>query len=127
MQSYQPMEVVKAGEILAAEGSDSKDVFILYDGELGIFKGDLVVSTINKKGSVVGEMGVILEHSRTATIKALSDSRVVRMEFNLEDLLKNQPALFLRIVKTLAERLKQTTQDYWYLTELSLTESDKYF
>ena len=45
----------------------------------------------------------------------------------LEDLLKNQPALFLRIVKTLAERLKQTTQDYWYLTELSLTESDKYF
>jgi len=72
-------------------------------------------------------MGAILNHPRTATIKALSDSIVIKMEFDLEELIKNQPKLFSRIVRTLAERLMKLTEDYRHLTELTTIENEEYF
>jgi len=49
METFQAMETYNTGDILIPEGSNDKDVFILYKGELGVFKGDLMLTTINKK------------------------------------------------------------------------------
>ena len=87
MASFKTMETYKAGDILTFEGSNDKHLFILYKGELGIYKGDLLLTVVNERGAVLGEMGAILNHPRTATIKAMTDSEVVNMEFDIEEII----------------------------------------
>ena len=127
MPSLKAMEHYKAGDILTFEGSNDKHLFILYQGELGIYKGDLLLTTVNEKGAVLGEMGAILNHPRTATIKAMSDSTVVNMEFDLEEIIKTQPDLALKIIRSLAERLMILTEDYRHLMQLTTIENESFF
>ena len=111
------MKVFKKDQVIAFETSKEEKLFILVDGRIGIFKGNLKVAEFNEPGTIVGEIAIILRHQRTATIKAMEDSNVIVVETTIEDLIKNFPDITVKIIKNLAERLTATTDDYWKLSE----------
>lgn len=113
----QTMKLFKKDSIVATEGTKDSQLFILVDGRIGIFKGNLKVAEFSQPGTIVGEIGIILKQARTATIKVLEDSNVIVYDATIEDMIRNFPDITLKIMKNLAERLAITTKDYWKLSE----------
>lgn len=76
---------VPAGDVLAHEGADEHDFYVLLDGELtvSVSLGDgaapLDVGTIRPGGSF-GEMGALLGDRRTASVAAARASKLLRLD-----------------------------------------------
>ncbi|NJN55106.1 MAG: cyclic nucleotide-binding domain-containing protein [Anaerolineae bacterium] len=67
-----------AGQLLFSEGSLADRAYILYAGELEVVKNvdgrEMHIDTQAKPGTVIGEMALLEETTRLATIRALQDS-----------------------------------------------------
>ncbi len=110
------METTKAfnsGEIVIAEGTKGTSAFVILSGNAEVIKrwGDReVVIAILGEGQVFGEMGLIEDHPRSATVKASSELKVRlidRDHFN--ELLRTKPSVLIPILKSLFERLRQAS------------------
>jgi len=101
----------QAGDIVCREGDSGEYIYILKKGSLGVYKNDNLVSQYEIPGTILGEISIILGESRTASIKALTPSTVSVIRLSLKDLVRNFPSFTVRILKTLAERLKDTTEE----------------
>jgi hypothetical protein len=100
---------VKAGEILFREGEPSDSVYLILGGEVEVLRdlGDRRIRLGTRRaGQIVGEMGVIRDQPRSATIRVVSDAKVSRIA--KEQFLAafgGKDKLALRILKMLCERL----------------------
>jgi CRP/FNR family transcriptional regulator, cyclic AMP receptor protein len=140
LQNFSDVElvsVVKAGQVLEilpntmllTEGEESNSLIVILDGEAEVLKGDLkhqphCIAKIGK-GSVIGEMGLLLNIPRTSSVRSLTPCRifVLNREAFVEILARDESTGFklcLPIAKTLAERLQIVTED---LVKL-LTQND---
>ena len=107
------------GDILCAEGDESKDLYLLLDGKLEVLKGQKKVAEVVESGSPVGEISFLLEARRTATVRAVSDGRAICIpKDQIEQFLKEFPALAWKIPRVLAARLDEETQAFQGLSEL---------
>ncbi len=111
------MKFYKKDEILASEGDPKGCMFVIVDGALGVFKGDIKLEEFEEKGAVVGEMSIILNKPRTATIKALTDTHVIEINTSLDELCHKYPDVVRKIIINLSERLRLTTEEYRQVTE----------
>lgn len=108
------MDVIKAfkpDERIIEEGQKGTSAYVILSGTVEVFKksGDKEVSlgTLGE-GQVFGEMGLIEDHPRSATVKARSEIKVriiSREDFN--ELLRKKPSFLIPIMKNLFERLRQ--------------------
>ena len=99
------------GDSVCRQGDSGQYIYILKKGSLGIYKDDNLVSQYDIPGTILGEISIILGDTRTATIKALTASTVSVIRLSLVDLVKSFPSFTVKILKTLAERLKDTTEE----------------
>jgi CRP/FNR family transcriptional regulator, cyclic AMP receptor protein len=113
----QTMKFYKKDQVVATEGIKENRLFILVDGRIGVFKGSLKVAEFSDAGTILGEMAVILKQPRTASLKALEDTNIIVFDVTSEELIGTFPDITLKIMKNLAERLTNTTKDYWKLSE----------
>jgi PAS domain S-box-containing protein len=108
-----------AGDILCAEGNESKDLYLLLDGRLEIMKGQKKVAEVVESGAPVGEISFLLEARRTATVRAVSDGRAACIpKDQIEQFLQEFPSLAWKIPRVLAARLDEETQAFQGLSEL---------
>jgi len=117
------MDLVKKyekGQTLVQEGSKDQVLFVIARGRLGVFKGDKQVAEISGKGEIVGELAVILRQPRLASVRALEDSYVVPVEGDLDNLVESHPDIVKAVLYSLAEKLTQTTREYWTLAETAV-------
>ena len=105
------------GETIIKEGEASEGLFVLLQGKVGVYKRDLSVAEIKQRGTVFGELGLILGVPRTATIQALEPTFVLFVKISIEELVTHHPQLTKKILKGLAERLSTTTEMWWYVSE----------
>lgn len=99
------------GEILFAEGDTSQDIYVLLQGTLAVYKDDKKLSMISEPESVVGEMAYLLGEKRTATVKAVTAVKAVRIPAEqISGFLSDFPTLAPKISQTLAQRLHETTK-----------------
>ncbi len=103
------MRFFNKGETLAYEGEPAETLFVLQDGKIGIFKNNKLITEISGKGSIIGELSLILNQERSASIIALEDSSVLEIKVTAEDLIVKYPEVALQILKNLAKRLVKTT------------------
>tara|TARA_B110000467_G_C18119997_1_gene367295 strand:+ start:315 stop:686 length:372 start_codon:yes stop_codon:yes gene_type:complete len=103
----------KKGEVIIEEGSSSKDAYIIELGSVEVSKrsesGNIQVLTKLDKNDIFGEMGMIDQLPRSATVRALEDCSISVMTpdtFNL--LAKRNPKALMPILKVLAKRLRNT-------------------
>ena len=105
----------KKGDIVCREGDIGNEMYILMEGSLNVYVGEQKIAEIKNKGSIIGEIAVLLGYSskkyekRTATVKAKEDSKVIVIPGpNLEPVIKKDSSLIVHITKTLSERLPET-------------------
>jgi CRP/FNR family transcriptional regulator, cyclic AMP receptor protein len=98
---------VPAGTELTHEGRHEGSVFIVVSGSIGIERGGRMVDTIGP-GGFFGEIAAIDGGPRTATGRALEDTRVVALSpRQLNDVLDESPELRTIVMTAMEERLAQ--------------------
>ncbi len=105
------MRFYKKGETLSYEGDSAKTLFVLQSGKIGIFKHNKLITEISESGSIIGELALILNQERSASIIALEDSAVLEIKVTAEDLVIKYPEVTLQILRNLAKRLVKTTNE----------------
>jgi class 3 adenylate cyclase len=96
---------VPHGRVLITQGDAPDALWILQQGRLKVHVGDVVIREVTGE-SIIGEFALLLGESRTASITALEDSALYRLDacvFN-ERLLGNL-AITRGILKSLATRV----------------------
>lgn len=98
--------VFRRGEVILREGADANGLYLLGQGEVTVTVGDTEVGRIAAP-SHFGDLGLLLAR-RTATIRAATDVRVLRLPREpFEELVRDRPQLALAVATTVAERFDQ--------------------
>ncbi len=109
----------ETGETLFFEGDDSQDIYVLVSGKLDVLKGTKKIADISKEGVVFGEMSFLLGEKRTATVKAMTDVKAIRVpKENVNTFLKEFPEVVTVVAKFLAKRLDATSQTLFGFREV---------
>lgn len=104
----------KEGEIFFFEGEQGDEMFIIQDGSVGVYKK---VQNLNKEiailrsGDFFGEMSLILNEPRSATIKALDKTSVIVINKDtFTQMLADNNKIAIKMVEALAARVKETDE-----------------
>lgn len=108
----------KTGDIIIKEGETSYGCFILVSGKVGVYKELVKVTEIDKQGVIFGEISLILDSLRTATVMALEDTVVYYIKTDLDTLITKYPSVVNKIMYNLAEELERTTNDLFTTMKL---------
>ena len=92
------------------EGDKGDAVYFVISGDLTVVKqtnkDENVAITNLSAGKSIGEMSVIDETPRSATVQAICDSRLLYFPKNsFEELLENHPGIGIKILKGIARQL----------------------
>lgn len=100
------------GDTIIKEGLDDYSFCILITGDAVVKKRGQDLTTL-KAGDCFGEMGYLARSRRTATIAALNDVRILRInETQMEQALDSVQARFNKVfLKTLVQRLEKTSDE----------------
>lgn len=84
---------VEQGRSLTREGEQGREFVIVVEGTAGVFKGDEQVAEIGP-GSFLGEIGLLFDVPRTATVKALTPMTIDVLNLReFRDMLETSPDL----------------------------------
>jgi len=113
--SRQEKKQFTQGEFLMREGETAEEGYLILKGRVQVFRntGDarIVLSTL-EEGDIVGEMALITDEPRSASVTALEDTEVaVLTKLHLEQNLKKLPPYMEKMITTITRRL-QTANIY---------------
>jgi CRP/FNR family cyclic AMP-dependent transcriptional regulator len=93
------------GKVMAEEGDRGREFFVLLEGEADVKKGDTSINTM-REGDFFGEIALVTQMPRTASVTATTDVRVlVITERDFGALLKHSPEVGRGVAEALAERI----------------------
>ena len=100
-------------EVLFEQGDIGDSAYIIIGGEADIIintpGGGLVVATL-KQNEIVGEIAILCDVPRTATVRAKTDLTTLRINKDLFfSLIVEFPEIAVEIMRELAHRLDRTT------------------
>lgn len=100
---------VEAGTVIIEEGSDSVEMYVVVEGEMAVTKhtaGTEVELARVGPGEVVGEMALLDNSPRMATVRAAEKSQLIRVPAEaFEDLLEDSRVV-RRMFRTVTARLR---------------------
>lgn len=96
---------VEASSFVFRQGDPSDGLYVVRSGRLQVLQGDIVLTELGR-GAVLGELGLLTDEVRSASIRAVRDSRLIRLS-------KEQFASFvdLDVMTTLARGLATRIQE----------------
>ncbi|MES2661042.1 MAG: cyclic nucleotide-binding domain-containing protein [Verrucomicrobiota bacterium] len=97
---------IPAGGILFKEGDPGDCLFVLLEGAMDVVIGGQTVEH-STRGALLGEMALIDDSPRGATVIATEPSRLARVDekrFNF--IIQNNPFFAKEVMKVLVERLR---------------------
>jgi signal transduction histidine kinase len=102
---------VTAHEVLIQEGAPGDSAYVILDGEFEVIKKseaqDIVIA-VREPGEVFGEMALLEEAPRAATVRAVRESRVLKISGEaFQQMISGSPSAALAILKTVSHRLRQ--------------------
>jgi signal transduction histidine kinase len=103
-----------AGEILFAEDDAGNAMYLIRSGVVAILKGSLdapVVLGFRGPGEMIGEMALLENLPRSATVAALRETRLLRIEQDkFRQLLSDHPPLSFKVMAALSARLRSSDE-----------------
>ena len=118
-----PIRNFKEGEPIIQENHKDDCLYILRSGSVEVRKRDIEINRISSRGSIFGEVGVILEQPHGASVIALEDSEFHWTEDGSGFLAEN-PAIVSQISRILALRLRNLTDELVEFRELVDTDEE---
>jgi len=103
------------GELLCKQGDMGDAAYVIISGQADVLidtpNGSIRVATF-KKNDVVGEIAILINIPRTATIKASSELTALRITKDLFlRMISEFPEMAVEMMRVLAERLVRTTAE----------------
>jgi len=96
-----------SGTVLATEGEQGREAMVIVSGSAEVRRKGRRIADLGP-GTVLGEMSLISERPRNATVTAASDMVVLHMgSREFFDVLEAYPDVSLEILRTVAARLKE--------------------
>jgi CRP/FNR family transcriptional regulator, cyclic AMP receptor protein len=100
----------KAGETIFKEGDRGDEMFVVHSGQVAIQRGNRVLETVPEK-SIFGEMALIDDGPRSATVVAVTDVTVIPVsEKQFLFLVRETPFFALNVMRTLVSRLRAANE-----------------
>jgi CRP/FNR family cyclic AMP-dependent transcriptional regulator len=94
------------GDSLFREGEKGEKMYVLLEGEMEILLGDFVLEMVGK-GALIGEMALIDDNPRTASVVAKTSCRLAEIDRRrFHFLVQQTPHFATHVMKTLADRLR---------------------
>jgi len=96
------------GDIVLSEGDLSDFIYYIVSGRFDVLVGGKTVSTLSEEDLFLGEMSFLLEHRRTATVKACTAGRLIRVsKREFVAAIKRKPHYALLLARLLAKRIER--------------------
>jgi len=97
-----------AGEPLFRQGDPADALFLIVEGRLRVTQEGLTLGDL-RAGEIVGELGALTAGTRTASVTAVENSRLLRLgAAEVEALLETAPAIAERLAELVRERLRRS-------------------
>lgn len=119
MERYEDRIILKKGEVLLREGEklNPRELYIVSDGVFEVFqqhKGSSKKICEIKSSELIGEISFFTNSIVTATVVTKSDEAVVFVynEKRFNDLISRNHKIALKVIHTLADRLKRVEHKY---------------
>ena len=98
-----------AGQPVFKAGDQGESMYVVMEGEVEILDGSTILETAGP-GSIVGELALIDDSPRSASVVAKRDSRLVGVDRRrFEFMVAETPFFALAVMKVLADRLRTTS------------------
>jgi CRP/FNR family cyclic AMP-dependent transcriptional regulator len=102
---------VPAGEVLCKEGDTGREFFVIVDGEIGVTSNGRKVAQ-RGRGDFVGEIALLEDTTRTATVTAKTPLRVfVLTREDFRKLVRDNPSVERKVMQALARRVVELSRD----------------
>lgn len=103
-------EPLDAGQVLFEAGDEADAGFLVLSGRLGVCDDDGAVFEQVGRGGIVGEFGLLEGRTRTATVKAMRDSTVARLDRqDFANIMAKHTKLAMGLVRHIVERSGRET------------------
>jgi predicted acylesterase/phospholipase RssA len=109
---FEPL-TVDGGSTLMVEGGRADEVYVVVNGRLRVTVGDprghqVVIGEIGR-GEVAGDMALLSDAARSATVTAIRDTSLLRLaRQDFLDFITEHPASLLQMTRLLVQRLQAT-------------------
>jgi len=105
-----------SNSVIVDEGSSSQSLYIIKDGAVSIeiaMENDFLQLAVLNTGDFFGEIGLILNHPHSASVRAIEDSTILELNHQDLDALLNwntvlASKLWRAFAEVLAERVQET-------------------
>lgn len=99
---------IPAGEVLFRQGDVGAVMYVVQAGRLAVAVDGVTVETV-AAGGIVGELGLLDEGPRSATVIALTDCRLMQVDRRCFDrVLRRAPGFAMQVMRILGGRLRRT-------------------
>jgi len=103
--------VYKSGEVIARQGDVGDCMYVIQEGRVEVLSengGVLTPLRIADEGEFIGEMAIFDRVTRSATLRALDDVRLLTIDKkNFLKRIHEDPSLAFRLVQTMSRRVRE--------------------
>jgi CRP-like cAMP-binding protein len=101
---------IAAGTLVIAEGAMEEHMYAVVRGRLRVHRGERTIIELGA-GQTVGELAALVPAARTASVTAVEQTTVLRIDRSiLEELLADRPALASGIIAALVAMVRERDQ-----------------
>ena len=109
------LDSYKEGEVLMKEGESGEEFYVILSGQVEVSKEGVTLTHLSD-GDHVGELALIERVPRTATVKAVLDTKVLAIHrADFYDLIRKESVLAVKLLwvflKEMSSRLRQTNEE----------------
>lgn len=96
---------LREGDVLMRAGSMAREMVIVLEGELAVMLGDTEIATI-EAGGFAGEMGLLADRPRNASVVAKTSVRVLHIDSrSFDTVLHEAPHIAVKMLPVVAQRV----------------------
>jgi CRP-like cAMP-binding protein len=97
---------IHPGEILFEKGDKAIAVYVVKSGKLEIFDGTVTYETVGP-GDLIGEMALIDEAPRSASIRAVTECEIIPIDAKrFITMVERTPTFAIRVMRVLVRRMR---------------------
>ncbi len=99
---------LEPGEMFIHKDALEDDMYIIIEGEVKVHDGDKIIANLSE-GTVVGEMEVLSPAPRLASVSAVSETRLFRIQKEaFDEVMADRYEIAQGVIQVLVERLRTT-------------------
>jgi CRP/FNR family transcriptional regulator len=122
-------KVYQDGEVIFRKGDAGDSMFIIQEGQVEVLdelEGQEVRLAVSGAGEVIGEMAIFEQQTRSATVRALGNARVLTIdEKTFLRYVHQDPSLAYQLLKMMSNRVRRLSIEKTHLKmDQGLAEND---